>query len=216
VVVRLAGEQSYSLGDIRIAIVRFGLKFPTKGGFRVRPEDGHVQSAVVADHDGLVVGDKFRRQGDGLASPDGSTFRQLLEGPECASLEMEDWASHCSGIFTEVRCYTYLEVRTADLQPDDLAFAVPTFWAGTLYDDDAIDAALDACGDLDHAAWRRAMDSAAKHGLDGTAGGWGLRELAARSLTAAVRGLEHGLPCAGGRRAVGHLERLASHLDLDV
>ena len=62
------------------------------------------------------------------------------------------------------------------------------------------------------------MDSAAKHGLDGTAGRWGLRELAARALAAAVRGLQRGLPCPGDPSCTGHLERLASslHLDLDV
>jgi glutamate--cysteine ligase len=158
----------------------------------------------------------FRRKGDGLLPPDGSTFRQLLDGPEGSSLDMEDWASHCSGIFTEVRCYTYLEVRSADLQPDERAFAVPTFWAATLYDDDAIDAALDTGGNLDHASWRSAMDSAAKHGLDGTAGRFGLRELAARSLAAAIRGLQRGIPCAGDHTPSGHLERLASHLHLDL
>jgi glutamate--cysteine ligase len=158
----------------------------------------------------------FRRQGTGLAPPDGSTFRHLLEGPEGPSLEMDDWATHCSSIFTEVRCYGYLEVRCADLQPDGCAPAVPTFWTAMLYDDDALDAALDVGAGLDHAAWQEAMDSAARHGLDGVQGRWGLRDLARRSLGSAVRALERGVPCSGDGSAVRHLESLASRLCLDV
>jgi glutamate--cysteine ligase len=158
----------------------------------------------------------FRRRGDGLVPPDGSTFRQLLEGPEGPSLEMEDWASHCSGIFTEVRSYTYLEVRSADLQPDDGAFAVPVFWAASLYDDDAVDAALDLGRDLDHPGWRRAMDSAARRGLEGEIGSRSLREVAARSLGHAAGAMRRGIPCGDDGRAVRHLERLASRLGLDL
>ena len=60
------------------------------------------------------------------------------------------------------------------------------------------------------------MDSAAKHGLDGTAGRWALRDLAARALGAAVRGMQRGIPCFGDHAPTGHLERLASHLHLDL
>jgi glutamate--cysteine ligase len=158
----------------------------------------------------------FRRKGDGLVPPDGSTFRDLLEGPRGAEVELEDWATHCSSIFTDVRCYTYMEVRSADLQPDDRAFAVPAFWTGILYDDDAIDAVIDACHDLDYAGWRRAMDSAARHGLDGTVGRWSVRELAQRAVGHAVRAIERGVPCAGDGSSVRYLERLASFVNLDV
>jgi len=158
----------------------------------------------------------FRRDGDGLLPPDGRSFRQLLEGPRGSDLDLDDWATHCSSIFTEVRSYTYMEVRSADLQPDDRAFAVPTFWTGTLYDDDALDAALDAGDGLDHAGWLEAMDSAARLGLDGEQGRFGLRDLAARSLAAAVRAIQCGIPCAGDGAAVRHLERLAAHHGLNV
>jgi len=158
----------------------------------------------------------FRRGGEGLLAPDGSTFRQWLQGPEGASLDLEDWATHCSSVFTEVRSYTYMEVRTADLLPDREAFAVPSFWTATLYDDEAVDAALDLGAGLDHAGWSRAMDSAARQGLDGKFGRRPLREVTARALAAAVRALERGVPCAGVGGSVYHLERLASDLRLDV
>ena len=69
--------------------------------------------------------------------------------------------SHPSSIFTEVRSYTYLEVRSADMQPEELVMAVPSFWTGLLYDDAALDDALELGRPFDSpAAWRRAMDAA--------------------------------------------------------
>lgn len=159
----------------------------------------------------------FRRRAAGLVAPDGSTFRENLEGPLGDKLEMDDWATHCSSIFTEVRSYTYIEVRSADLLPDDLAFAVPTFWTGTLYDEEALDAALDLGRDLDHAGWRQALESAARHGLDGNFGRYKIREIAGRALGAAVCALQRGVPGSGDpAEAVRPLEALATHLGLDV
>lgn len=158
----------------------------------------------------------FRRGPGGLLAPDGSSFRRLLEGSTASDLDIEDWAMHCSSIFTEVRAYNYLEVRSADLQPDDRAFAVPAFWTGTLYDDDALEAALEVGVGLDHAAWLDGMEVAARRGLDGRLGRFPLRELAARALAAASRGLRRGAPCAGRGGAALHLDALSSHLALDV
>ncbi len=159
----------------------------------------------------------FRRHAGGLLPPDGSTFRDALEGPRGAEVGLEDWATHCSSIFTEVRSYTYIEVRSADLMPDDLAFAVPTFWTGTLYDEDALDAALELGGELDHASWERALDSASRDGLDGSLGRWKIRDIAGRALGAAVCGLQRGVPGSGDpAESVRPLEELAAPLGLDV
>ncbi len=158
----------------------------------------------------------FRRRGPDLVLPDGSTFRQLLEGPAGHALELEDWVTHCSSIFTQVRSYTYLEVRSADLQPDDRAFAVPAFWTGTLYGEAALDAALDAGSGIDHAAWSAAMDSAARLGLGGRLGSRGLREVAAEALEHSRRSLRRGDRSEGDGGAALHLEALASRLALPV
>jgi glutamate--cysteine ligase len=164
----------------------------------------------------LAVPLLFRRTPDGLLPPDGSSFSQLLAGPESARLEMPDWDMHCSTIFTEVRCYTYMEVRSADVQPDELAFSVPAYWTGTLYDESALEMALAIGEGLDHATWMSAMDSAARSGLDGRLGRHGLRELAARTLTAAARALRDGVPCAAGPAGTRDLEALGARLGLDV
>jgi CTP:molybdopterin cytidylyltransferase MocA len=77
-----------------------------------------------------------------LAPVGGPPFRALLDRAGCDAVTMEDWELHLSSIFTEVRSYTYVEVRSADLTPDDRILAVPALWTGILYDDDALDRAL--------------------------------------------------------------------------
>ncbi len=159
----------------------------------------------------------FRRHAGGLLPPDGSTFREALVRPGGVEVDLQDWATHCSSIFTEVRSHTYIEVRSADLMPDALAFAVPTFWTGTLYDESSLDAALELGAELDHAGWERALDSASREGLDGTLGRWKIREIAGRALEAAVCGLRRGIPGSGDpAESVRPLEELAAHLGLDV
>ena len=157
----------------------------------------------------------FLRRDGRLVATDGVPFRRLITDSE--KLGIEDWATHVSTIFTDIRACSYIEVRCADLLPDDRAFAVPTFWTGTLYDDEALEAAQELGHGLDGEGWSRAMLSAARQGLDGKIGRFGIREAAERAVTAAVRGLAAGAPCAGDpSEAVRPLERLADHLGLEI
>ena len=134
-------------------------------------------------------------------------FEAVRRGEEWA-VGIDDWQLHLSSVFTEVRSYAYIEVRSADLQPDDLILSVPALWTGLFYDDDALAAALElGRGHDSHAAWRAAMDSAARLGLDGTAGDHGLRDLAAEMLGIAAGALRGGAR-ARGASGVRALERL--------
>ena len=140
----------------------------------------------------------FTQRSRGLCAS-GVRFRGLLERGGCDAVSMEDWELHLSTIFTEVRSYTYIEARSADLLPDPEIFAVPSFWTGLLYHPEALREALALCaGHATHAAWREAMDSAARNGLDGEAGGKPLRDLAARAVTLSAWGLAHGAATAPG------------------
>ncbi|HEX5043485.1 MAG TPA: glutamate-cysteine ligase family protein [Candidatus Polarisedimenticolaceae bacterium] len=150
----------------------------------------------------------FRRRSEGLVSAHGKPFRSYLERVGCDAVGIDDWELHLSSVFTEVRSYAYVEVRSADLQPDDLLLSVPALWTGVLYDDDALSAALElGRGHDDHAAWRAAMDSSARLGLEGTAGGVALRDLAAEVLGLALAALKGGARAAGAS-GVRALERL--------
>ena len=158
----------------------------------------------------------FRRRGGGLVPADGKPFRAFLERSGCDAVGIDDWELHLSSVFTEVRSYAYVEVRSADLQPDDSILAVPALWTGLLYDSAALDAALTlGKGHDSHATWRAAMDSAARQGLAGTAGGHALRELAAEALGLAATSLRGGAQAAGDS-GVRALERLAERHALPV
>ncbi len=131
-------------------------------------------------------------------------------------MSFQDWELHLSAIFTEVRSYSYIEVRSADLQPASTIMAVPALWAGILYDDDNLDAALELCsGHGTHESWSEAMESAARLGVDGSAGGRPLRGLAERVVAMSVDGLNRNPGYAGdAERAVRPIERLADRLAL--
>jgi len=139
----------------------------------------------------------FVQRARGLVPMNGAKFRSLLDQVGCEAVSLEDWELHLSCIFTDVRSYSYIEVRSADLQPDPLIAAVPAFWTGILYDEDSLSAALDlGAGHANHAGWSDAMASAARDGLAGRAGSRSLAELASEAVKLAVRGLRGGAACA--------------------
>jgi glutamate--cysteine ligase len=155
----------------------------------------------------------FRHRSRGRVPTGGIPFIELLELTGCDAVKPEDWESHLSTIFTEVRSYHYLEVRSADLQPDDRAMAVPVFWTGILYQEDALEAALKLGEPLDdHAVWLEAMESAARLGVEGEASGRAMQEMAREALSISRRGLLNGAACAGdGRRLAPILDELAKY-----
>jgi len=74
------------------------------------------------------------------------TFRQFMDGalrnevPEGLPT-LGDWANHLSTLFPDVRLKRFLEMRGADGGPWRRICALPAFWVGLLYDEEALDAA---------------------------------------------------------------------------
>ena len=74
------------------------------------------------------------------------TFRQFMDGALRNSVPdgeptIGDWANHLSTLFPDVRLKRFLEMRGADGGPWRRICALPAFWVGLLYDDEALDAA---------------------------------------------------------------------------
>jgi glutamate--cysteine ligase len=73
------------------------------------------------------------------------SFRDFLAGRLPAlpgeKPTLKDWEDHLTTLFPEVRLKTYLEMRGADAGPWSRLCALPAFWVGILYDEDALDAA---------------------------------------------------------------------------
>jgi glutamate--cysteine ligase len=72
---------------------------------------------------------------------------------------MDDFDDHLSTIFPEVRLKTFLEMRGADAGPHDMLCALSAFWAGILYDEQALDGAWELMKGFT-AAERQALRSA--------------------------------------------------------
>ncbi|WP_334128141.1 glutamate--cysteine ligase [Sneathiella sp.] len=77
----------------------------------------------------------------------GQSFRDFIAG-KLPGLPGEkptlvDWDNHLTTLFPEVRMKRFLEMRGADGGPWRRLCALPAFWVGLLYDDDALDAAWD-------------------------------------------------------------------------
>jgi glutamate--cysteine ligase len=89
----------------------------------------------------------FVKRGDRYIDVAGQSFRDLMKGrlPGLPGdrATMSDWANHVSTIFPEVRLKRYLEMRGADAGPAPRLPALPAYWVGILYDDDALEAAWD-------------------------------------------------------------------------
>lgn len=166
----------------------------------------------------LDVPTMFRHRARGLIPTGGKPFRELLALTGCDAMKPEDWETHLSAIFTEVRSYGYIEVRSADLQPDERCFSVPVFWTGLLYHAGVLEQALQLASGLDdRIAWGEAMESAARLGLEGRAAGRPLAEMAREALDLSRRGLLDGAACAGdGKTAARALGDLAAHHGIET
>jgi glutamate--cysteine ligase len=74
------------------------------------------------------------------------TFRQFMDGAARNEVTdgmptIGDWANHLSTLFPDVRLKRFLEMRGADGGPWRRICALPAFWVGLLYDEEALDAA---------------------------------------------------------------------------
>ena len=124
----------------------------------------------------------------------GQSFRDFLDGrlPGLPGQKprISDFTDHLSTIFPEVRLKSFLEMRGADGGPWSRICALPAFWVGLLYDDDALAAAWDEVKHWSLDARQRLRDSVPKLGLRAqTPGGESLQDLGRRILAIAESGL---------------------------
>lgn len=123
------------------------------------------------------------------------TFRQFMNGALKGEVKdwqptMGDWTNHLSTLFPDVRLKRYLEMRGADGGPWRRICALPAFWVGLLYDEQAMTAAEEAVrhwGLADVAALRDAVPS---QGLSAEIAGKKLFDVAREIISISSTGLE--------------------------
>lgn len=135
----------------------------------------------------------FVRRNNEFINAAGQSFRDFLKG-ELPALPgefptMEDWEDHLSTAFPEVRLKTFLEMRGADGGPWARICALPAFWVGLLYDEDALAAAWDIAKDWNAEAREALRNDAAKYGLKAQIDGRTVQDVALDILKIAREGL---------------------------
>jgi glutamate--cysteine ligase len=149
-----------------------------------------------------------------LLSPEGMTFRDYLtKGLAKHRATLADWATHLTTLFPESRLKTYIEVRSADGQPQDRVIAIPALLKGILYENDCLDAIWDLLGRWTLSERIETAAAAAKDGLAARVGRHALQSYARDVVAIAAEGLrrQHHLDGQGQDET-----RYLSRLEADV
>jgi glutamate--cysteine ligase len=124
----------------------------------------------------------------------GQSFRDFMAGrlPVLPGQlpTLTDWADHMTTAFPEVRLKKYLEMRGADGGPWSRLCALPAFWVGLLYDDEALDAAWDLVRDFTLVERHALRDGVPKHAMNLPFRNGTVRDLAREAVRIAVGGLK--------------------------
>ncbi|WP_412064592.1 glutamate--cysteine ligase [Rhizobium sp. SYY.PMSO] len=124
------------------------------------------------------------------------TFRQFMDGAlkgEIADWEptMGDWTNHLSTLFPDVRLKRFLEMRGADGGPWRRICALPAFWVGLLYDDEALAAADELTRDWSFDEVNELRDVVPAQGLKPSIKGHSLLDVAREVIGISRLGLKN-------------------------
>jgi glutamate--cysteine ligase len=135
----------------------------------------------------------FVKRGDDYIDVAGDSFRDLLAG-RLKSMQGEratlsDWSNHLTTIFPEVRLKRYIEMRGADSGPWRRLPALPAFWVGLLYDEEARDAAWDLAKTWSAHERQQLRDDVPRRGFNAVVQGVTVLDLARSCVDIARHGL---------------------------
>ena len=133
----------------------------------------------------------------------GQSFRDFLKGQLPAlpgeTPTLSDWADHLTTAFPEARLKQFIEMRGADGGPWRRLCALPAFWVGLTYDQEALDAAYDLCKNWDTETREEWRVAASVDGLQAKVGGQSMHDIARECINIAELGLKNrAMPGAGG------------------
>jgi glutamate--cysteine ligase len=123
----------------------------------------------------------------------GASFKDFMAGKLKAlpgvRPTLDDWADHLTTLFPDVRLKRYLEMRGADAGSSRALSALPAFWTGLLYDQDALDDAVALIADWTEDEWQSLRDQVPRLGLATPFRGLTLRDVARDVVNLALEGL---------------------------
>ena len=133
----------------------------------------------------------------------GQSFRDFMKG-ELPALPGEkplisDWADHLTTIFPEARVKKFIEMRGADGGPWRRLCALPAFWVGLIYDQNALDAVWDLAKGWSAETRENMRVAASVDGLAANVDGVNMHALAKEVVEISEAGLKaRAMPGAGG------------------
>ncbi len=135
----------------------------------------------------------FLHRGDGYQDVAGLSFNDFMAGTlpgyEGQYPNLHDFEDHITTAFPEVRLKGYLEMRGADSGSWGNICALPAFWVGLLYDEDALEQAEHLITSISHEDVLNARLSAAQDGLAGNFAGQPMHKIAEQLVEIASQGL---------------------------
>ncbi len=124
----------------------------------------------------------------------GLSFRDFMKGKLSAlpseTPTLSDWADHLTTAFPEARMKKYIEMRGADGGPWRRLCALPAFWVGLMYDQNALDGAWDLVKGWDAQTREELRVAASVDGLQANAGGVNMLDLAREVVALSEAGLK--------------------------
>ena len=137
----------------------------------------------------------FLHRGEDYVDVAGKSFRDYLAGTlagfEGEPPQMADFEDHITTAFPEVRLKQYLEMRGADSGSWANICALPAYWVGLLYCDEALAEVDDLVSDIGSDDVMAARLSVAKDGLRGKLGSHDVATLAKKTIDIASKGLRN-------------------------
>lgn len=119
------------------------------------------------------------------------TFREYYQkGFEGYFPTIEDWYNHLSLYFPDVRLKSFLEIRNHDSQNSKMVTAVPAFWKGILYNNDAREAVEDMFKKYEYRHFEELRFLTPDYGLNMNLGRHKLSDLAKELVYIAKQSLE--------------------------
>ncbi|MDT4897021.1 MAG: glutamate--cysteine ligase [Acidobacteriota bacterium] len=146
-----------------------------------------------------------QRDGRYFDTPTGMKFGDFL-AQGCTSVQpvFGDWADHLTTIFTEARLKQHIEVRSADCVNLSMALALQALWKGLMYDEGALDDALQLAPKLSLAEMRDLQERVARDALNARCESVDVLRIAKEVVRLARCGLERIAPAEVGYLDVLH------------
>ena len=122
---------------------------------------------------------------------DNITFRQFLKyGWQGFATNKQDWETHLSLYFPDVRFKSYIEIRNQDNQRSSLICSVPALWKGLIYNADAMESAEALLKGFTYSDFEYLRNETPKYALDMEVNGYQLKDIAKEIVSVSYNSLK--------------------------